>query len=176
VPGVGNAPLGLYPCKPGGPNDYVYIMTSRANPEHWTRLLTLMGREDLVGDPRYATPKDRVEREAEVDEIIAHWTRGYTKFEAMELVGGAGIPAGAVLDTMELMQDETFDQRGIVQTLHHPELGAYKVPAWPVRINGKPITVTTPPGLGQHGAEVLGKWLGVTEADAAALKKDGIIG
>ena len=26
---------GLYPCKPGGPNDYVYIMTSRANPEHW---------------------------------------------------------------------------------------------------------------------------------------------
>ena len=36
VPGVTNAPMGLYPCAPGGPNDYVYIMTSRANPEHWT--------------------------------------------------------------------------------------------------------------------------------------------
>jgi len=176
VPGVGNAPLGLYPCKPGGPNDYVYIMTSRANPEHWTRLLTLMGREDLVGDPRYATPKDRVEREAEVDELIAQWTRGYTKYEAMELVGGAGIPAGAVLDTMELVNDESFDARGIMQTVHHPELGAYKVPAWPVRVNGKPITVTPAPALGQHGADVLKTWLGETDAGVQALKQDGIVG
>jgi hypothetical protein len=28
--------------KPGGPNDYVYLLTSRANPEHWTRLLKLI--------------------------------------------------------------------------------------------------------------------------------------
>ena len=48
-------------------------------------------------------------------------------------------------------------------------------PAWPVRINGKPITVTTPPGLGQHSEEVLEKWLGFSSADAAALKKEGII-
>jgi hypothetical protein len=40
----------LYPCKPGGPNDYVYLSTSRANPEHWPRLLKLIGREDLIGD------------------------------------------------------------------------------------------------------------------------------
>ena len=59
VPGVNNAPMGLYPCKPGGPNDYVYLMTSRANPDHWDRLLKLIGREDLIGDPRYATPMDR---------------------------------------------------------------------------------------------------------------------
>ncbi len=49
VPGVRNAPMGLYPCAPGGPNDYVYIMTSRANPDHWVRLLKLIGREDLIG-------------------------------------------------------------------------------------------------------------------------------
>ena len=88
VPGVNNAPMGLYPCAPGGPNDYVYIMTSRANPEHWDRLLKLMGREDLLGDPCYATPADRVEREAEVDAIIATWTRQHTKHEAMTAVGG----------------------------------------------------------------------------------------
>ena len=54
--GGGNPPIGVYPCKGGGPNDYVYIYTSRANPEHWTRLLKVMGREDLIGDARYATP------------------------------------------------------------------------------------------------------------------------
>ena len=36
--GGGNPPIGVYPCKGGGPNDYVYIYTSAANPEHWTRL------------------------------------------------------------------------------------------------------------------------------------------
>jgi hypothetical protein len=45
--------MGLYACAPGGPNDYVYIMTSRANLDHWDRLLKLMGREDLIGDGRY---------------------------------------------------------------------------------------------------------------------------
>ena len=38
-PAGGNAPSGIFPCKPGGPNDFVYLLTSRANPEHWPRLL-----------------------------------------------------------------------------------------------------------------------------------------
>ncbi|HTW72077.1 MAG TPA: CoA transferase, partial [Acetobacteraceae bacterium] len=145
VPGVNNAPMGLYPCKPGGPNDYVYIMTSRANPEHWDRLLKLVGREDLLGDPRYTTPSDRVQREPEIDAIIAAWTRQHTKHEAMNAVGNAGIPAGAVLDTMELQNDPSFEQRGIMQTIHHPTHGDFKMPAWPVRIDGKPPTLTTSP-------------------------------
>src|SRR5207244_2491918 len=71
VPGVSNAPMRLYPYAPGGPNDYVYIMTSRANPEHWGRLLKLIEREDLIGDPRYLTPADRIAREHEVAEVIS---------------------------------------------------------------------------------------------------------
>src|SRR5215469_7872299 len=43
------APSGVYPCKPGGPNDYVYVYTSRANPAHWRRLLELVGRAHLIG-------------------------------------------------------------------------------------------------------------------------------
>ena len=57
--GGGNPPIGVYPCKGGGPNDYVYIYCSRANPEHWNRLLKVMGREDLIGDPMYDTPDAR---------------------------------------------------------------------------------------------------------------------
>src|SRR5215471_10950442 len=55
----GLTPSALYPCKPGGPNDYVYVFCSRANPEHWTRLLKVIGREDLVGDARYDTNQER---------------------------------------------------------------------------------------------------------------------
>ncbi len=175
VPGVNNAPMGLYPCAPGGPNDYVYIMTSRANPDHWDRLLKLVGREDLIGNPRYATPADRVEREAEVDDIIAAWTRRHTKHEAMNAVGSAGIPAGAVLDTMELHNDPRFEQRGIMQTIHHPTHGDFKMPAWPVRIDGKPPTLLTSPVLGQHSGEVLQSWLGMSAAEVEALRSDGVV-
>ena len=43
-------------ARAAGSNDYVYIFTSRANPEHWRRLLKVIGREDLIGDARYDTP------------------------------------------------------------------------------------------------------------------------
>jgi formyl-CoA transferase len=175
VIGVNNAPMGLYPCAPGGPNDYVYIMTSRANPEHWDRLLKLVGREDLIGDPRYATPMLRVEREAEVDAIIAEWTRRHTKHEAMQAIGNVGVPAGAVLDTMELQNDKSFEQRGIMQTIHHPVHGDFKMPAWPVRIDGKPPRAVTSPVLGQHTDPVLTEWLGMNEAEIAALRADGAL-
>ncbi len=175
VPGVNNAPMGLYPCAPGGPNDYVFIMTSRANPDHWDRLLKLVGREDLIGDARYATPTDRVAREDEVDAVIAAWTKTRTKHEAMTAVGEAGIPAGAVLDTMELQNEETFVTRGIMQYMEHPSYKPFKMPAWPVRVNGKPPTVKASPVLGQHTSDVLHGWLGLGDGDLAGLKSEGVI-
>src|SRR6202040_3591552 len=91
-------PCNVYPCKPGGSNDYVYVFTSRANPEHWTRLLKAIGREDLVGDPRSETNQARIPCAPEVDEIIAAWTREPAKEEAMRIIGAAGVPARAVFD------------------------------------------------------------------------------
>jgi len=55
-PPANNPPGGIYPCKPGGPNDYVYLLTGRANPEHWPRLLKLIGREDLIGNAATGCP------------------------------------------------------------------------------------------------------------------------
>jgi crotonobetainyl-CoA:carnitine CoA-transferase CaiB-like acyl-CoA transferase len=171
----GLVPSALYPCKPGGPNDYVYVFTSRANPEHWTRLLKAIGREDLVGDPRYDTNQARSQRAAEVDEIIAQWTRRHTKEEAMRIIGEAGVPAGAVFDTLELLNDASLAERGIMQTIEHPTTGTYKMPAWPVRFDGKPPRVKPSPLLGQHNAEVLGGWLGIGAPEIEALRTEGII-
>jgi formyl-CoA transferase len=168
------APCGIYPCAPGGLNDYVYIFTSRTNPEHWRRLLAIIGREDLVDDERYATAEARKPREAEINEMISHWTRQRDKHEAMRIVGGAGIPAGAVLDTMELTNEPSFESRGILQIVPHPN-GPFKMPAWPVRFDGAPPPVKPSPLLGQHNSEILGEWLGLAEGDIAALRRDGVV-
>jgi crotonobetainyl-CoA:carnitine CoA-transferase CaiB-like acyl-CoA transferase len=171
-----NGPSGLYPCAPGGLNDYVWIMTSRGNPEHWTRLCKVMGREDLVDDPRFSTPAARVKNDAELDPIIREWTMRHTKHEAMALVGGAGIPAGAVLDTMELQTDESFLARGMMQEMHHPSYKPLRMPAWPVRINGKMPKIEASPVLGQHTADVLTGWLGMSATELEGLKGEGVVG
>src|SRR3984885_10337813 len=174
--GGGNPPIGVYPCKGGGPNDYVYIYTSRANPEHWNRLLKVMGREELIGDPRYDTPWSRAERPDEVNGMISEWTKQHTKHEAMEIVGAAGIPAGAVLDTMELSQDPTFEERGIMPVIDHPVNGKFKMVAWPVRFGGSPPPVKPAPLLGQNNEDVLTSWLGLASGDVGTLKANGVIG
>ena len=45
------------------------------------------------------------------------------------MLGGAGVPAGAILDTMELTEDADFEQRGIMQTMEHPIAASFKMPA-----------------------------------------------
>jgi crotonobetainyl-CoA:carnitine CoA-transferase CaiB-like acyl-CoA transferase len=176
VPGIENAPMGLYACAPGGPNDYIYIMTSRANPEHWDRLLKVVGREDLIGDEKYNTPAKRLQHEPEVDKIIAAWTKTETKFNAMKIVGEAGIPAGAVMDTAELYADKTFEERGVMQTMEHPVHEPFKMPGWPVRVDGKAVRIKSSPMLGEHTEQVIGEWLGLNEAAVGELKAAGAVG
>ncbi len=173
-PPGGNPPSGIFPCQPGGPNDYVYILTSRANPEHWPRLLKLIGREELIGDARFATPDARLQHEAEVDEIVSGWTRQRTKQEAMAQLSGVGVPAGAVLDSIELTSEPSFYERGILQTMTHGER-KMTMPTWPVRFDGVPTEVKPAPLLGEHTAEVLGDWLGLDAAAVADLRRDGIV-
>jgi crotonobetainyl-CoA:carnitine CoA-transferase CaiB-like acyl-CoA transferase len=171
----GNPPCGIYPCKGGGPNDYVYVYTSRANPEHWKRLLGILGREDLLDDPRLADPVSRDHHEAEVNAMVAGWTKRHDKHTAMRILGDAGIPAGAVLDTKELAEDKTFIERGILQDVDHGGGRDFRMPTWPVRHNGAPPAVTPAPALGEHTGDVLERWLGLSSRDVAALEQDNVI-
>src|SRR5262245_11041874 len=174
IPG-GLTPSALYPCAPGGPNDYVYVFCSRANPEHWQRLLKVIGREDLSGDNRYDTQRARSERAAEVDVIISDWTRRHSKQEAMRLFGAAGVPAGAVFDTLELLNDHVSCERGSMQTVEHPSTGPVKMPTWPVRFDGAAPKLNPSPLLGQHVEDVLGSWLGMSASEVASLREKGIL-
>jgi formyl-CoA transferase len=173
---VRNPPMGLFRTKGGGPNDYIYVFTSRTNPEHWRRLLAVIGREELIGDVRYDSPAARLEHEDEVNAMITAWTSQHTKQEAMRVIGGAGIPAGAVHDTLELLNDPSFEERGVMQTVQHPTIGTYKMTSWPARFSGQPPTLRPAPLLGQNNEDVLASWLDMSRDDIGTLKTDGIIG
>jgi hypothetical protein len=112
--------------------------------------------------------------EAEVDDIVTGWTRQRTKHEAMAQLSGVGVPAGAVLDTQELVDEPSFRDRGILQTMIHGER-TMTMPTWPVRFDGVPTAVKSAPLLGEHTEEVLADWLGLDAAAVAGLRQDGIV-
>ena len=170
-----SAPSELYPCKGGGPNDYVFIYTSRAGNEHWHRLLRLIEREDLITDPRFASPQERVKYIPEIDALLAPWCLQRTKIEAMETLGKAGVPAGAVLDTGELLADPHLRKRGIFATIEHPVRGPITIPGWPVKMSDSHVPVVAAPLLGQHNEAIYGKWLGLSTAELKTLKQNGAI-
>src|SRR6186997_303884 len=102
---IGTAPGGLYKCSPGGLDDWCYIFASRGNEEHWRRLVRAIGREDLLADPRMTDGSTRAKNQAAVDAAITEWTSKRSKHEVTEIVAGAGVPCGAVLTTLELLND-----------------------------------------------------------------------
>jgi formyl-CoA transferase len=169
------APSDAYRCKGGGPNDYVYIYSSRAGNAQWERLLAVIGREDLLPDPRFATPQARADHVHEVDEIVQAWCRGRDKYEVMETLGRAGVPAGAVMDTMELSEDESMREREIFVTVEHPVRGPFTMPGWPVKLSKSHVSVQPSPLLGADNEAVYGSWLGYTRQQLADLEEEGVI-
>jgi formyl-CoA transferase len=93
----------------------------------------------------------------------------------MRLLGGAGIPAGAVLDTKELIEDPSLHERGILQVMDHPVVKGYHMPAWPVRHDGTPPALAASPLLGQHSQEVLKTWLELSDAEVDGLIAERVI-
>jgi crotonobetainyl-CoA:carnitine CoA-transferase CaiB-like acyl-CoA transferase len=93
----------------------------------------------------------------------------------MRVLGDAGVPAGAIFDTMELTEEADFERRGILQTMEHPIAGPFKMPGWPVRFGGRTPEVKPSPLLGQHTNEVLSEWLGLDADQIKQLGNDSII-
>ena len=106
--------------------------------------------------------------------MITDWTRRHDKHEAMRLVGAAGVPAGAVLDTGDLLAEPSFPERGIIQTMRHPR-GELRMPTFPARFDGAPPSIEPAPLLGQHTAAVFSDSLGINSGDIEALREEGII-
>lgn len=170
-----NSPSEVYRCRGGGENDYCFIYTSRAGNHHWDRLLGVIGRQDLVGDPRFATPELRQQHHGLVDDAITSWTAEHDKETVMTRLGEAGVPAGAVFDTQELIDDPHLRERGAIATVKHPVRGDFHMPGWPVRMSGSHVPVTPSPLLGADTDAVYSRLLGLDAAKLAELKSAGSI-
>jgi len=170
------APCGVYPCQPGGANDYVYIYTSRwPGSSQWNGLLKVIGRLELVGDPRFATPEARYQHRNDVDAMITAWTKQRTKFEAMEELGRANVPAGAVLTTAELSADPYLQERGTMVTVQHPVRGSIIMPGFPIKMSASSVPVQPAPLLGEHNAEIYEGKLGIPKEKLDKLRESGVI-
>jgi len=172
----GTVPADLYRCKPGGPDDYAYIFVSAVVGQSlWTTLLKIMGREDLIDDPRYSTNEARLRHKAEVTGIIEGWTMRHTKHEVMRLLGEAGIPCGACLNAEDIHSDPHLLEREMIVTVEHPQRGNFTFPGSPIKMSDSPPEVKASPLLGQHTDEVLKKVLGYDGDRIQRLREAGVV-
>lgn len=127
-----NVPGTTYACKPGGPNDYVFIY---AQPQMWMALLGVIGKPELAEDPRFRTQEARWEHREIVNSTIERWTRQHSKHDVMRLMGEAGVPCGACQDTGEVLADPHLKAREMIVDVDYPPRGTYQTVGCPIRLS-----------------------------------------
>ena len=171
---VGAGPVGdIFKCAGGGPNDYVFLYCSTQ--EMWYALFKTIGRPEVADEPRFTDRKERRKNIEELTRIIEEWTTQRPKQEVMKVMGEAGVPCGAVLDSVELLDDPHLRERGMIVSVDHPVRGKFTMPGCPVKLEDSPVEVRSSPLLGQHNRDVYGTMLGLNESDLERLKQQGII-
>jgi formyl-CoA transferase len=176
VPRSGNASGGGQPglalrCAPGGPNDYVYVIIQ---PQGWAPLMTIVGREELIDDPHYATPEARLSHLDDCFKIIEQWTMTVSKFDVMTALNEVDVPCGPILSMKDLYEDESMYARGSLVRVPHPERGEFTTVGNPIRLSASPTTVERSPLLGEHNQEIL-EWLGFKWNEIEDLRAKGAI-
>lgn len=177
VPRSGNASGGGHPgtalkCKPGGPNDYIYVVFQ---PQIWEPLLKTMGRDDLIGDPRYSTPEARLERLDEVYALVEAWSSHYTKFEVMDILNEIDVPCGPIMATEDLIKDEHLRSRQMIVDVEHPARGTFTTVGCPLKLSASPVEIMSSPLLGEHTEEILTETLGYKAEDVQRMREAGAI-
>ncbi len=164
------SPYGVYPVKDG----FVAIHTGTEG--HWHNILDAAGRADLKDEPRFLTMHDRAACAEDVNAIVAAWTSGLTKAEAVAQAQKFRIPLAPVRDVTEVMRDEHMHGRGALEWVDHPDLGHVVMPTTPLRLHGLDVATMAPsPRVGQHNDEIYGGWMGLSAAQITALRDEGAI-
>ena len=178
TPRMGNTqglpPIEAYPCKPFGPNDWVYIMPVTEG--HWDELCVAMGMPELLVDERFANVEQRLAHGEALYEIFGAWTGEQTKYEVMAVLGAAGVPCSACLDTRELHEDPHLLERGFVHQVDHPVHGTVPLLGFAPRLSASEVPLRRAPLLGEHSDEVLSQELGLDAQALARLRADGVVG
>ena len=172
--GNGTNPIvNLFPCKPFGPNDHVYVMA--VTPKMWIILCHAIGRPELEKDPRFESHEARRENCPALKEEIAKWTRERTKHEAMKELSEAGVPSSAIFDTKDLFNDPHLIERGFVHEIEHGSRGKVRLLGWPARMSESKVALKAAPLLGEHTETVLREDLGLSDDEIQTLTDEGVL-
>lgn len=165
-------PQGLYPCR----GFEQWLALAVADDEQWLALVEVLGSPDWADRPEYATDAGRRAGHDAIDEGLMAWAADQDLDEAVERLVAAGVPAAPAWDPRLQSENPQFIHRGLFETVEHPVVGTHPMPGMPYKFASLDHWITTPsPTLGQHNHEILAE-LGLTDAEVAALAKEGVIG
>ena len=171
----GGQPGSILKCKgwESDPNAYIYFITQAPV---WGNICKVIGRENWITDPDYATADARLPRLAEIFSVIEQWTMTKTKFEAMEILNGHDIPCGPILSMKELAEEPALRQTGTVVEVDHPTRGKYLTVGNPIKLSDSLAEVRASPLLGAHTDGILRDVLKFDERRMAEVQASGALG
>jgi len=150
------APSNVYPCCDGE------LMIGANNDAIFERFCKIIGRPEMLCDPRYATLQARGANMDALDAEIAAWTAQHTVAELEALMNEAGVPAGRLYDAEDMLRDPHFAARNAIISVEDPELGPTTMQGVFPKFSETPGSVRRPAPreVGQDGQDVLHRWLG----------------
>ncbi len=180
VPRAGNASGGGQPgwilkCKnwETDPNAYIYFITQAPV---WADICKVIGKEEWVTDPDYATPAARLPRLKSIFATIEEWTVTKTKYEVMAILNEYHIPCGPILSMKEIAEEPSLRQTGTIVEVDHPIRGKYLSVGNPIKLSDSPTVVERSPLLGEHTEEILREVLKFDELRMRELEASGALG
>ncbi len=167
------APHGVYRCS--GKDRWIAIAV--ANDDEWQKLRKAMGDPAWAREDKYGDPVSRFLNQEELEKHLETWTSQRDAHEVMHTLQAAGVAAGVVCSTKDLVENEHLKARKFFTSITQPAAGAhtYRDMAW--RMSGTPGAIQRPtPMLGEHNAAVLQQLLGVEAQELKRMEEQNIIG
>ena len=155
------SPHGVFPCK--GEDRWCAITVF--SEEEWAAFCSAIGSPSWTRDERFMTFNDRKNNEDALESLISEWTIQRDAHEVMELLQSVGVPAGAVQDSKDLLEDPQLKGRKALVDLNHPVLGTFGHIAPPFKLSGINPKMRTSPCLGEHTEYVCTQLLGMSDEE-----------
>ena len=167
---MGVAPYDVYQCSDG------HVALISVTNRHWRSVLEVIGREDLLTDPRFRHNTDRAAHMGAVDELVEEWTRQRSREEVASLLGAAGVPIAVVRNVEAVVKDQHLIERQFLQWVSHPTLGEIPLPHSPLRFHGSTLReLDLFHAIGEDNESVYGEFLDLTAAEIEALRERGVV-
>ncbi len=161
-------------CKPGGPNDFIYVVVQEAV---WhalaKRIGPVLGRPELDSEANFATIAERRKHQHEMWALITQFAASHTKREFMAILNELDVPCGPIMSTADLADDEHVRGRDMYVALDHPQRGQWYNVGMPIKLSNSPAIIRRSPTLGEHNDEVLSEVLGYDASTIEALRSAG---